>query len=115
LCSNGITQQDYLVCAFLKTLQFYFQADGVKVYRCGLRITTTQQATAEAISKSQDGDAKFIYTILQIAFGSELLAVSSITGKSNVGEKTINLMLGKLNCIKGKTRIIMYYNNLIQF
>jgi hypothetical protein len=54
-------------------------------------VTLSQQAELAAISDTEAGDARFLNKLLQIAFGVEVLAVSSITGQSKQGHQNLRV------------------------
>jgi hypothetical protein len=83
------------------------------IYNCGITITAIQHAELRAFAKTAGDDGKYVAALLQMIFGINVLAVSSITGKAKNDVTTTQLCEKKLKFIKRKLKIfhfVLTYN-----
>jgi BEN domain len=81
---------------------FYVDDDGTKVYSSGISLTAAQQISLDLIPNTEDGDSKYVYTLLMFAFGNETLSRSTLTGRSKSNQTKEQLDPVKIQCIRCK-------------
>jgi hypothetical protein len=82
------------------------------MYPCGVALTPLQQKEIEAFSEDEKDDARFIATLMQISFGTEVLATSSITGLSKSAATISKLNEKRLEFVKRKYYIFLFFKLL---
>jgi hypothetical protein len=72
------------------------------VYACGVIVTGIQKAELDTFSQESVDDGRFVASLLQLTFGTAVLAVSSISGKAKNIVTTTKLDEKKLEFVKRK-------------
>jgi BEN domain len=91
--------------------EFQTDEDGSQVYPCGFSLSVSQQIHLDLIPKTEEGDVKFLYTLLSFVFGKDLLARSTLTGRSKSGANKQQLDPVKIQCIRGNFDLKNIFNH----
>jgi hypothetical protein len=93
---------------YLYLFTFVLKENGDQEYDCGVIVTAVQQAELHAFSRASVDDGRYIAALLQISYGTPVLAVSSISGKAKNIVTTTKLCEKKLEFVKRKFYRIIF-------